>query len=464
MSRALRTGAGVIALLAAAATARAQGMESAEALDRWVAAVRGHEPGKVDAAARSMAVLKYSERARLNPAMRMFLGALRGGMLASKTDAQQRIADLFHSVRMDPGLGAFVRRAAVLHTDAAVFADDFPAFVDDAPSPEPTAPRVTPDGGLSTTRRVRPGEEPSPLLSNEAFVLHTDGRVVGQARADWNWVFARALLDLLLPPAEHRDSPGPCRGAACLGTPQHSGLATTADVAFVGEWYHAVAAYLLAQGNHGDLRLHLEHGASMLPDDPRLLFDRGCLAEVLGSPLYQVLPGDPTYRTSHMTMTVPGEDRTDGEAEKLFRRAFAIDPAYTEARVRGARLLERRGLHDEASAELDAVFAGVQDRVVAFYAHLVAGRIAQARGRAADSLDHYTAALTLFASGQSALIGASQAAVMMSNVPLARSFTGRLDARAERYEADPWRLYGLGAGRDVNVLMAALWKHTGGRE
>lgn len=446
MSRALRTGACVMALLAAAATARAQGMESAEALDRWVAAVRAHEPGKADAAAGSMAVLKYSERARLDPAVRMFFDAVRGGMLASRTDAQRRIADLFHSVRMDPGLGAFVRRATVLHTDAAVFKDDFPDVLDDAPSPERPAAGVTPEGGMTTPRRSRPGEDRPPLLWNEVLTLHTDGRIVGQGRSDWNWVFARALLDLLLSPVRR--------------TPQHSGIATTADVAFVGEWYHAVAAYLLARGDHGDLRLHLEHGARMLPDDPRLLFDRGCLAEMLGSPLYQVLPGDPSYSTSHVMMTVPSEDKTDGEAEKLFRRAFEIDPAYAEPRVRVARLLERHALHDEASAELDKALAGTQDPVVLFYAHLFGGRIAQAGGRAADSLDHYAAALKLFASAQSALIGASQAAVMMSNVPLALSFTARLDARAEQYEADPWRLYGLGAGRGVDALMAAMWSHA----
>ena len=447
MSRTLlRTSACAMAFLAAGATARAQGMDSAEALDRWIAAVRAHEPGKADAAVGSTAALKYSDRVRLNPAMRMFFVALRGGVLATKTDAQRRIGELFRAVRMDPGLGAFVRRAAVLHTDAAVFKDDFPAFVDDSPSPERPSASVTPEGGMSTPTRSRPVEDASPLLSNKVMMLHTDGRIVGQMRADWNWVFARALLDLLLSPVQR--------------TPQHSDIATAADVTFVGEWYHAVAAYLLAMGDHGDLRLHLEHAAGILPNDPRLLFDRACLAEMLGSPPYQALPGDPSYSAAHTMMSVPSEDKTNGEAEKLFRRAFEIDPAYAEARVRAARLLERRALHDDASAELDKAFAGAQDRVVLFYAHLVAGRVAQARGRAADSLDHYASALKLFAGAQSALVGASQAAVMMSNVPLALSFTARLDAMAEQYEADPWRLYGLGAGRDVDALIAAMWSHV----
>ena len=100
------------------------------------------------------------------------------------------------------------------------------------------------------------------------------------------------------------------------------------------------------------------------------------------------------------------------------------------------------------------------DTDTTFYAHLVAGRVAQARGRFPESLEHYVSAVTLFPDAQSALIGASQAAVMAADIPKALSFVQRLSPRSEVFEADPWWIYQLGSGRDVNELMAALWAHV----
>src|SRR5262249_55581206 len=95
--------------------------------------------------------------------------------------------------------------------------------------------------------------------------------------------------------------------------------------------------------------------------------------------------------------------------------------------------------------------------VTAFFARLVAGRIARARGRSVESLDHYAAALKLFPDAQSALLGASQAAVMGSDIAAALSFVRKLGPGTATFEADPWLLYRDGAGRDAKQLLAGPW-------
>ena len=421
-----RVAIAVLMLMAGAVTAGAQPMESAKALERWVAAVLKHQPGHSDAAARYAAVLTYSDRLQLNPAMQRFLRRLRGENIPAREASQQLILSLFASVRSEPGLAAFVRRAVILHADAAVFADRFPEPRDDAP--ESTA-----------LREGRRSEAPPPLLSHHHHMLHTDGRVTGETPANWNWPFARSLLDLLLGDRVSDVVPP--------------------DRAFAGDWYHALAAYLFAVGNHADLRDHLRHGAVSLPGDARISFHLACLAETLGLSYNQALRDDEGYWSARRRINVdlPSQANTNEEAEKLFRLALEQDPSMVEARVRLARLLERRSRYEEAMAELTRAQASSPPAVVAYYGHLVAGRVAQAQGRFAESVDRYEAAAKLYPDAQSALLGASQAAVMASDVPRALSFVRGLGERSRTYPADPWRYYRDGAGRDVNELMAALW-------
>ncbi len=404
----------VTTLLAVATAAEAQSATSVTALKQWVAAVTAHQPGRPDAAARMVAGLTYQQRSLLNPAMEVFLSALRGEGVETGSDTQDRILELLGSVRTDPGIGPFIRRAAVLHTDAAILANRFPAPPDDAPP---------------ASARDRSRRPPPPLLFNDRYTMHRDGLVIGEMPAEWNWGFARSLLGLL--PAD--------------------------DDAFVAEWFHAVNAYLMFVGNLADLKPQLQDAAAALPDDPRALFDRACYAETLGLPYNQVLrEGGP-----NSSVDLPSEDHTNAEAERLFRRTLAADATYAEARVRLARLLDHDGRHDEAAAEVERALAAAADPTVMFYGRLVAGRTSLARNRGADALAHYTAATALFPDAQSALLGASEAAVMTADVGAAVSFVQRLSPRSKQSQADPWRVYSFCAGRDVNDLMAALWAHVG---
>jgi hypothetical protein len=425
MTRRRLVAGAIVVLLAAARQAGAQTQASADALTRWAEAVRTHEPGKPDAGAAAIAALKYSDRLALLPSMQLFLASVLGEPVAVNTDPQRQVVNLVATLKTAPGFAAFLERAAVAHADAVFFADRFPALTEDAPPPKKT------------------GEPPPALLSNERFTLHVDGRVVGETPGNWNWPFARSLLDLLL-------------------HPRPSGPAVTDhDRAFIAEWYHAVDAYLLATGHHGDLRLHLDHASNALPDSAPLLFDRACYTETLGLSLYQSLQDSAGLANAQgrVQMGVPSEGTANGDAEWLFRRALEADPDYVEARVRLARLIGRRR-RDEAAAQIDKALAASHDRTVTFFAHLVAGRIAESGGHASDALAHYTAAAALYPDAQSALLGASHAAVMAGDLAAAHAFVARLSERSLQFESDPWWNYHLGPGRDVDALVGALWSHT----
>lgn len=118
------------------------------------------------------------------------------------------------------------------------------------------------------------------------------------------------------------------------------------DRAFVGEWYHAVSAYLFSTGKYGDSARHLRD-VLLLPSTAR-----------------------PTAVDCPVSVGVK------------------CTPVTTVDRV-----------------------------VLGFDTYLVAGRIASARGRYEEAPEHYRAASAIFARAQSALLGASHAALMLADVP-----------------------------------------------
>jgi hypothetical protein len=399
----------VLVLLVAGAhtsvAAQSVSRASAAALQRWVTAVTEHVPGRPDESVQDVTAMTYGARRELYPSYMLFLRALHGEIRRPPGQVEQAVVGAAQAVRRNPGAETFLKRAVVLHTDAVVFRSRFPPARDDAP---PTVP-----------------SPPPALLANGRIRIIQDGRVLGIENADWNLPFARSLLDDLFAwPVVSRDA-----------------------AAFAGDWYHAVAAYLFATGLNGDAAAHLQQGARILPGDSRMLFDRGTYAETYGLPIYQAV-GDEM---------IPSEVKTNTEAESLYRRALEVDPSCVEARVRLARVLDRLGRRDEAAAEIATALDARPSGVVGYYAGIVAGRIATARGQYDEALRQYQHALTLSAGAQSALLGASHAALLLADAPDVVTPIAQLGVERE---PDPWLKYHLGAGRDVNALLAALWRST----
>jgi tetratricopeptide (TPR) repeat protein len=380
-----------------------------EAMAKWVAAVQSHVPGKRDAEVEMVSGLTYANRWDLSVSMGFFLSYLRANPLPIKTSAQEHLARMAGAVRQVPGPAAFLRRAAVLHADAALkrhLAGVQPA------EPARTGAEL-PRGAFAA------------LVSRGSLSHALDGEIIGETAMEWNWPFARALLDLIL--------------SSQPGDP------------FVAAWYHTTAAFMLQRGLHGETVPHLQRAAVVLPDDARILFDRASYAEVQGLPRMQVLVSAGSTRTKG----IPDEKETNDEAERLFRLALRADPSFVEARVRLGRLLGLRKRHDEAASELATALAAKPTGPVLFYAHLFAGRVAQQQGKIAGAAEHYKAAEAVFPGAQSAGLARSQAALLESDVAGALESIRRIDKSSTA--RDPWRWYQLGPGRDADALLREMW-------
>jgi thioredoxin-like negative regulator of GroEL len=397
------------------------------ALEAWVGFVKGHTPGRQDAAARAVSQFSLETRQALYPGLPLFLSRLKGQYSTARTAAQRRILEIAREAELTLGANGFLKRAAVLHADAAI-------------SVGPRAWEPVEPGHAGAFRAPA-----SPLLSDRTLFLDHDGEILGEVRANWNWPFARSLLDLVGP--------------------------RPADDPFVAAWYHATTAYMFANGMYGEVSSHLAQAADVVPDDPRILFDRACFLEIQGLPVSQVLLTDTdllALRAQQMgarnarpaqsrgvTLGIPPKEQANDRAEALFRRALRADPYLVEARVRLGRLLTVRKRYEEAAAELDKALEGGQGGIVMFYARLFAGRAAQSLGRLDDAARHYTAAGAIFPGAQSALLARSQLAVLQADVPVALTRIEHLDKSSSA--SDPWWKYHLATGRDVDALLADMW-------
>jgi tetratricopeptide (TPR) repeat protein len=372
--------------------------------------------------------LTFDRRKELNAGMGFFLSFLQGKPVRITNAAEERLAKLAAASRAEPGAGAFLERAAVLHSDTAL-----KRALDGTTIAEPMAP-------------VTSGRASSPLLFQDRLYIDKDGEILGETQADWNWPFARSLLDLV--------SQAP------------------AEEPFVAAWYHATNAFMFRHGLYGEATRHLQRAGEVLPDDARILFDRACYSEYLGSPQSQVLLSDQDVETlraqrrsrnslirtpagSSAMLGIPPEEVANEEAERLFRRALRAEPAFVEARVRLARLLVVRKRHDEAASELATALDSHPTGAVLFYARLFAGRAAQGLGRISDAAEHYQAAEAVFPGSQSASLALSQAALLQSDVPAALRAIQRVDKSSTA--RDPWWWYYHGAGRDWDSLLREMW-------
>jgi tetratricopeptide (TPR) repeat protein len=435
MSRASVLACAVAALAGGIAPAAQTGVEGQRTgvsnlliVERWTRAVLEHQPGRHDSAVDMVNAMTPEERKRLATGLDIFLRTLTKKVVTTMETEAKRLAELGADASRKPGTNLFLARAAVLHADAAMI----------APYSISAAPKVDPMG------RVAPG----------GIVAVDDGEYRGVLVSNWGWAFARRLLD--------QTQPGPA------GDP------------FVASWYHATAAFMMQRGYLGEVAPHLDRAMQLFSNDARIVFDKACLAEALGLPRARQALDDPRTKEALATPRLqPGfrsgaasnnvvsgsaelisKVQAEAEAERMFRRAFSLDPTMAEAQIRLGRLYESQGRHGDAVRELTAGLAKSRDDVALFYGHLFAARASSALKRQTEAASHLKQALALFPNAQSALIAASQFALVHADASGAILPIQRLAATDPDTRGDPWWHYHSGVGRYADTLLNELWEKT----
>jgi tetratricopeptide (TPR) repeat protein len=289
----------------------------------------------------------------------------------------------------------FRRRAAVLHTDAALLGD--PPVVTRQPVPNKSAGLP-----LKGERRIN--------------VRSFDGRFESLEYSNPHWDLAMDMLDAL--PASPRDP-------------------------FVGQWYAAIGTHLVQRRNFADALVHFDRARPLVPDDPRVLYSEARLHEALGSPRIQNYI-HVTVPANGMSIQRVGSARTElRHAEELYQRALDGDPSFTAVRLRLGRVVMRQQRWDEGLRLVQQALKETGDKTLGYYGNLFAGDAELALGNTDDAQRSYERALTLFPDSQSARLGLAAALDGAgereeSVAAILPTLTKRPEGRADD---DPWWVY-----------------------
>jgi hypothetical protein len=414
-----RVALAVLLVVVAALPVRTQDVHPAviELLTEWVAAVQSHRPGAMDDAVVSIAAWNRSELLLAQPFVRAIVDPVGAQwrsrplkrMNVSQT-AALAIAGLVPHLTTQTDVNDFVKRAALLHTDAVLLAELLPAF---EPPPK------------SRARAELFLDRPEELV----IARGPDGRFAHFEFGNLHWEYARDLLDAV--------TPAP---------------ATDATVAL---WYRAVMAGFASSYSFGEALPHILRARQLLPNDPGVMFGDAAIQETLASPRIQDYVRVTTLPGGQQFLFVTSAREHLELAESRFRRALQGDPTLVEARIRLARVLSQRGKHDEALSLLKEVPLQ-SDAVLAFYAHLVRGDAERALKRYPAAQASYQQALNLYPSAQSARLALGHLARLRADRGGALALLQPALTAPQPRDDDPWWDYHRGDGRNAEVLFRQM--------
>jgi tetratricopeptide (TPR) repeat protein len=275
--------------------------------------------------------------------------------------------------------------------------------------------------------------EGRPMYPTEGRSLNAvDGRPTHTSSLDTQVWWARNLVNRLL----GRDRLDPADRARALA------------------WYNDVSALFAGRLQLADLQWHLEGAAVHFPDDPVVLFDRGCVAETLASPVVQhaaearvsSLPA--SLRASRKFPVRTSREHLD-QAAGLFRRSIEAAPSG-EAHARFGRLLIERGRVDDAIRHLQSA-TNDPDDMVSYYGWLFLGQAYATTGAWDEAERALDEALKRFPEAQSAHLARSRLHIRRGDAATARdSLSPVVDPRRVIDDrTDPWWRYLWCRGRNV---------------
>lgn len=362
-------------LFSSTASAQPAPVEPWGTLERWVDAVEQHEAGEHDRSVQTVAALPVQEfeaalrylvltleRALGNRGTRAFDDLFRrwyGDVTLTAMDAQ-RLRSLI--ARMTgPDIRVFLKRAALLHTDVALF-------------------------------------EPNALLTTREGAGHVaaDGRTRGDEGRPWHWMLARSFLHLAL---------------TDFTNPRRPRLEPDSDPD-VRLWYQGIANYLWSRRNYTEALPHIRAGLDLLPDDAELQFVRGLIHEAQASPHIQAAVEEQARQVRRAGMeyrsAVQSAEKERATAVEAFRRALAAAPDHSEARLHLANVLNADEEYGQAATEAAKALESSETNWHRYFAFLFLGRAEEGRGRVSEARAAYEEAAALFPDAQAPRLALSQ--------------------------------------------------------
>lgn len=376
-------------------------------LETWVDAIERHEAGENDGSVQAVAsmpdeefeaTLPYLvftlERALGNTGTRPFDDLFRrlyGEITLTPMDAQ-RLRSLMARIT-GPDIGIFFRRAAMLHTDIALY---------------------RPDAQLTT--------------SEGSGHLAADGRNRGDRGRSRHWMLARSLLHLAL---------------TDVTNPRRPRLEPDSDPD-VRLWYEAIANYLWSRRNYTEALPHIRAGLELFPDDAEIQFVRGLIHESQAGSHVQAAVEEQARQTRRAGMVyqsaVESAEKERAEALGAFRRALATDPDHFEARLHLANVLNAGEEYGQAATEAAKALESSDTRWHRYFALLFLGRAEEGRGRVQEARDAYEGASALFPDAQAPRLALSQLSLRAGDRDAALRLFDFLSTERGA-GAEPWWVY-----------------------
>ena len=375
---------------------------SIDMLRDWTEAVVRHRAGETDEALSKIGTWTYHDLEVMEKFLESFVGAPSKGNEARR----QRLAALTSAdlaairemqIRLGADADAFRRRAAILHTDAALL----------LPLPKIVAPPANQPQGPEWSRR------PS---GRRVDVISFDAQYQNLQYSNPHWDVAMDLLDAL--PASPRD-------------------------AFVAEWYSAIGAYFVEQRSFSDALVHFDRARGLVPDEARVLYGEARLHETLSAPRMQNFVKATTLDNGVFVRGIDNARTELRRAEALLQKALTADPGLVAARLRLGRVVMQQQRWDEGVKHVERALAETQDPMHRYFANLFAGDAKLALGNPEEAQRSYERALTIFPDAQAPRLGLAAAFAVAGDREAAvaavlPTLTKRPDGRGED---EPWWMY-----------------------